>query len=431
MRPSRFARFTAQIALVVLLPTSAHALQPLGEFLAASRGNNPDAKVAEATIHQREAEVDLTRARLLPSFTARGVFTHNQYEALFTPPGSTTSIAILPQNQLDAFLVLDVPVVDLANFSRFDAQKLQLELSKATQGLTHRQLQERVVRSYYMVIAATALIQSTEKSLDLAEKNHAVVKERLAAGVAPPLDLERATANLERAKQDVADAQLSRVLAARSLETITRVTPEAATTFPEDDLHEEQALALWIGQGKDNLPEYKVAEAEAKLADATRRTANLAYVPSLSAQAQERFTNATGFTGRVASYTLSATLQFRFDFSTLAQQDVAKAQAAVTAARADGTKRNAEDAIVEAWHRIGTGIAKARAARAQAKAATSAARIAQDRYATGASTQLDVTQAQRDAFQADVGRIQADLDLTQARAVLRIASGKSAELMQK
>ncbi len=430
MRSTWFGRIVATAALALLVPSSAHALQPLATFLAGTRERNPEARLADATIQQREAEVDLARARLLPSFAARGALTHNQYEAVATLPGSPP-LVIIPQNQLDAFLVLDVPIADLAQFSRFDTQKIQLELSRATQGLTHRQLAERVVRSYYLVIAAAALRQATDKSLDLSEKNLAMVKDRVTAGVAPPLDLERATANLERAKQDVADAELSRVLATRSLETITRVTPEAPTVFPEDDLHEETALAIWIGQGKESLPEYKVAETEAKLADATRRTANLAYLPSLSAQAQERFTNATGFTGRVASYTLSATLSFRFDLGLLAQQDIAKAQAAATVARADGTKRNVEDAIVEAWHRTGTGIAKARAARAQMKAADSAARIAQDRYSSGASTQLDVTQAQRDAFTANVARIQADLDVTQARAILRIAAGKSSELMQK
>ena len=431
MRSTWFGRMVATAALALLVPSSALALQPLATFLAGTKENNPDARVADATIHQREAEVDLARARLLPSFAARGVLTHNQYEAVAQLPGASAPLVIIPQNQLDAFLVLDVPIADLSQFSRYDTQKIQLALSRATQGLTHRQLSERVVRSYYLVIATSALRQATDKSLALSEQNLGLVKDRVAAGVAPPLDLERATANLERARQDVADAELARVLATRSLATLTRITPEPPTAFPEDDLHEETALAIWLGQGKESLPEYKIAENEAKLADATRRTTNLAYLPALSAQAQERFTNATGFTGRVSSYTLSATLSFRFDLGLLAQQDVAKAQAAATAARADGTKRNVEDAIVEAWHRTGTGIAKARAARAQVKAADSAARIAQDRYSSGASTQLDVTQAQRDAFAANVARIQAELDVTQARAILRIAAGKSSELMQK
>jgi outer membrane protein TolC len=106
-----------------------------------------------------------------------------------------------------------------------------------------------------------------------------------------------------------------------------------------------------------------------------------------------------------------------------AQQDIAHAASDVTRARAEGTRRSTEDAIVEAWQRVATNIVKARAARAQLVANEAALRIAQDRYAIGASTQLDVMQAQRDAFAADVARIQADLDLAQTRALLRLASG--------
>lgn len=40
-------------------------------------------------------------------------------------------------------------------------------------------------------------------------------------------------------------------------------------------------------------------------------------------------------------------------------------------------------------------------------------------------TQLDLLQAQRDAFIADVNRIQADAELANARAQLRLASGRS------
>jgi outer membrane protein len=411
-------------AFTFSLAGSASALQPLATFIEGARANHPEARVADATIRQREAEVDQARARLLPSFAARGALTHNQFEAVVSTPGGG-QLVIVPKNQLDAFFQLDVPVVDLTQFARYDAQKIQAELAAASGSLTRRQLEERVVRGYYLLTAASALGRTTERNLEVAEKNRQVVKERVAAGVAPELDLERANANVERAKQDVADATLSRTLAARSLETLSRVTPEPASVFPEDDLREEAPLASWLASAKEVLPELRVAELEGRLADANRKTARYAYFPSLAAQAQERITNATGFANRSASYTLSATLSFRFDLGTLAQQDVAKAAAEVTQARAENTRRNAEDAIVDAWHRIQANIAKARAARAQVKAADSAARIAQDRYSIGASTQLDVTQAQRDAFTADVARIQADLDLTQARAILRIASGKS------
>ena len=417
---------TAPLAAFVLValgaPSTAHALQPLDTFLAGARSNHPDALAADATYRQREAEVGQARGRLLPSLTARGTYTHNQFEAI-TPP-ELGSLVITPQNQLDAVFLLDVPIVDLAQFARYGAQKTQAELADASRALTRRGLEERVVRTYYLFAATSGLRNIADRSLALAEKNKKNVADRLEAGLASELDLERANANVERAKQDVADALLSQQLAARNLETLSRVKPEAATVFPEDDLHDEGTLDSWVAAIDPNMPERRMSEAERKLAEASRDAAKLTFAPALSAQAQERLTNATGFTGRVGSYALSATLSFRFDFGQIAQLDAAKAAQEGAIARAEGTRRSTEDAVAEAYNRINANLAKAKASRAQAKATDRAAVIAEDRYQAGTSTELDVTQAQRDAFSANVARIQSDLDLAQARAVLRIATGK-------
>lgn len=419
----RLFLFGAIAASVLLAPLTAFALQPLETFLEGAHKRNPDVVGADAAYRQKDADVDAARGKLLPSFTARGVYTRNQYEAVFALPGGAP-VTITPQDQLDAFFVLEVPIIDAQQFARYGGSKIVRDIAEATKGMTQRTLDERVVRAYATVLATTNLGRIADRSLELAEKNRKSVADRVAAGVTSELDLERANANVERAKQDIADARLSRVLAIRTLETLTRITPDEATVFAEDDLHEEGPLAAWVAMADSNLPERKLSEADRRLALSTRDAAKLAFVPALSAQAQERLTNATGFTGRVGTYTLSASLTFRFDFGLIAQLDSTRAAAEASTAKSEGVRRSSEDAIVEAWYRIGANIAKGRAARAQAKAATRAASIAEDRYAAGAATELDVTTAQRDAFVADVNRIGADLDLSLARAVLRLAVGK-------
>jgi outer membrane protein TolC len=373
-------------------------------------------------VRQREAESRSQLSRLLPAFSARGIYTRNQYEAVVTLPGAPP-LTITPHDQLDAFFVLDVPVIDLAQLARYDASKLQRKLAEASGDLTERQLHERVIRAYFTLLATSALTRSADNSLLASEKNAAVVKDRIAAGVAPNLDLQRALANVERAKQDVADAALSLALARRSLETISRVTPEPATGFLQDDLHQEPPLDAWLRQAKKNLPELRVAATRIEVAEANAKAARNGYLPTLSAQAQERLTNATGFTGKPSIYTLTATLSFRFDLNTVAQNDAADAASDVTRAEAEGTRRSAEDAIFDAWNRTAFNVAKAHAARAELGATNLAAELALDRYGSGAATELDVTQAQRDDFSSDVARIQADLELAQSRAVLRLVSG--------
>jgi outer membrane protein TolC len=58
------------------------------------------------------------------------------------------------------------------------------------------------------------------------------------------------------------------------------------------------------------------------------------------------------------------------------------------------------------------------------EAARRASTVAKDRYAVGATTQLEVIQVERDAFQAEVGHIQARTELASARAALRISAGR-------
>ncbi len=410
-------------AAAALLPASqAFALQPLEDFLASAHAKNPESLTAEASVKQREAEAAQGRGKLLPSFTARGTYTRNQYEAVANFQG--VALTIIPQDQLDAFFILDVPLLDLPQWARYGGQKVAAQVAEANQAVTRRTLDERVIRAYNTFAVTAGLVETAKKSIDVAEKNRVSVEDRVSAAVATELDKERAIANVERAKQDLADAELSQNLAARALLSLTRLTPSAVTGFPEDDLHPEGPLAQWTGEASDKLPERRVADANRRLAEAQHDAAKLAFVPVLSAQAQERLTNATGFTGRVASYTLTATATFRFDFGLIPALDAQRASTQAAVASADSVRQSTEDAIADAWYRVGAGIAKARAARAQAKASEHAAQIAQERYAAGASTQLDVTQAQRDSFSANVSRAQADLDLTVSRYVLRLASGK-------
>jgi outer membrane protein TolC len=148
-----------------------------------------------------------------------------------------------------------------------------------------------------------------------------------------------------------------------------------------------------------------------------------ARLPTITASAQERFTNAPSLTLHKEYYLLQATATWKLDATVPAAARAQEAAATVAAARADKTRRNAEDAIFVDWHQVRASIDRARAARAQIEASARAATLAHDRYLGGIATQLDVLQAQQDLFRADVGRIQAEADLAYARASLRLDSG--------
>jgi outer membrane protein TolC len=334
-------------------------------------------------------------------------------------------MTVQPYNQWDASLQLDVPLVDLGSHARYRAQLAQADVSRASEEVTRLEVQKQVVRSWYQLVGSKALTDSASKSLELAQANAKQVSDRRDGGIASDLDVQRAEANIERAKQDVSDAELIGTLSRRNLETLTGVAPQAVDIGPSDDLHEEIALSTWLGVARSSAPMLQQAAAQVRATEQNANAAKTAYLPSLSGNAQQRFTNATGFSGHSSYYTISAVLSWRLDFGIGPTVRAQNATVDASLAQQDRITRSVQDQVHESWHRVQTGIAKSRAARAQVAAADKAASIASDRYTNGASTQIEVIQAQRDLFAAEVARIQADADLAAARAMLRLNAGRN------
>jgi outer membrane protein TolC len=424
----RFTIYSHVLAGASALSSVALATQPLDSFLERAGKSSFDGREAEATQRQRVAEADEALGRLTPSLSARGIYTRNQSEVAADLPagpagGPTERLVITPLNQLDAIFQLDVPIIDLANYHRYKATRSLAKGAAAQREATTIDVSRSVARAYYQYLGASALARSAEQSIDAADANQKSVDIRRQAGAATELDLERASANTERSRQDFADAVLGVALAGRSLETLSGLSPEKSDgTLQEDDLHLEGPLQGWL----DLAAKSPGTRAVAHLRDAGRQARSAStstLIPTLSATGQERISNATGFGGRAANYSIQLILAWRFDYGLLAADRAQEAAIQVQEVQLERTERAIADAAFEAYHRVQAGIAKSRAARAQSHAATRAAGLAQERYSVGAATQLDVTEAQRDAFLATASQIQADSDLAFARASLRLAAG--------
>lgn len=405
------------------LSSPAVATQPLDTFLERARGQSFDAREASATERQRSAEAGAAFGRLTPALSARGTFTRNQQEVAARLPNVPERLVITPLNQLDAVFQLDVPIIDLANYHRYKSAQALAESASAQRDATVVDVSRSVTRAYYQYLGASALVRSAKESIGAADANEKNVEARQSAGAATDLDLERASANVARAQQDLADAELGVALAGRSLETLSGLGPEASDgSFAEDDLHVEAPLQGWLDQTTKS-PATRVVSHQREAAQRTAQAQSAALLPTLMATGTERLSNATGFAGRVSNYSLQLILSWRLDYTLLKSDAAQQASLEAQQVRFERTERALADATFEAFQRVQAGIAKSSAARAQARAAARAAGLAQDRYGVGAATQLDVTQAQRDAFLASASRIQADSDLAYARAALRLSAG--------
>jgi outer membrane protein TolC len=156
----RRIRYASRLCLGVALALSgaarpAFALQPVTDFIAHARTWNPQNRAAHATTAQREAEADVSKGNLLPNFSATGMYTRNQYEVttgaltggVSLPPGvSFGNVVIQPLNQLDANLILTVPLINVANWDRKAAAESTVAGARADEANSELTIEKNVLR---------------------------------------------------------------------------------------------------------------------------------------------------------------------------------------------------------------------------------------------------------------------------------------------
>lgn len=98
------------VLLVLGAPRAAWS-QSLDDFLARVT-SSAEVREADAAVSQRAGERTQSLGALIPSLSARAGYTRNQVEVAVTLPGGGRAV-ISPQDQLDASLTLDVPLLDL------------------------------------------------------------------------------------------------------------------------------------------------------------------------------------------------------------------------------------------------------------------------------------------------------------------------------
>jgi outer membrane protein TolC len=423
MPSSRSAACAGALAAALLAAPRAEALQPLEDFLRGARTLSPDNQEARAgTEVAREASSAAT-GRLLPGVALRGLYARNQYDV--SEPVAGGVLTLTPHDQLDAYAILTVPLLDAASFVRARAASGSARAAQESEKDAALQVESAVAQAWYQVVADVGLVDASRRALDVARANLTLTEHQRAAGSVAGLDLDRARAEVERQVQQLASAELGLALDARALASRSGVPPElAGAPRLQDDLHPESALETFV-PADAALPAIAAAREARRAQEEQARAQRLTLVPVLAGSLTEHGTNAPGLLGHDWAYQGVLALSWSLDFTTLPAIRAEDARLAAATAREERTRLAVHDAIHRAWNTVQTGLARSRSARAQAVVSTRAADLARERYRVGAGTQLDLLTAQRDAFAAEVNAIQADADLVNARAQLRLASGRS------
>jgi outer membrane protein TolC len=411
----------ASSLLLLFCPSTAHALQPLSDFLLASHQASTDARQAALVTVQREADEMIAASQLLPSIAASGTYTLNQFESVINM--GQGSVVIQPRHGLSGSAQLSIPLLDLASWRRKKAADRVAGAARLSQETTALEIDRQVAQYYFQLIGAEAIRRSYQANLAVAEESRRVTSAKREEGVATDLEVARATVEVEGIKRSLAEQQLSIALARRALDTLTGIAPSMDTPDIADDLHEEASLGEWEAR-ISQLPSIRGAVLSSAAAHAQASAARLALLPTVAATATEQVTNAAGLVGHKTYFTAMVTASWRLDLAALARRKGQGAAEQAARVQAEATANRARDAVHEAWQRVDSGIMASQSARSQAAAARLAADKARERYAAGAGTQLELIQAQRDWSSMEAARIQSDANLALDRILLRLAVGE-------
>jgi len=407
----------------LLAASPAMALQPLEVFIRAARERNPDAQQASANLAQQNAQAQVALGRQLPGVSARATYLRNQYEESVQFQGET--LTIQPLNQWLGNVQLTVPLIDLANFRRIAAANTNADSFARTLEATRLAIEGQTVQDYFQLLANLALVATAQDYLNVARENLRLTEAKLRAGTATRLDVDRAVAVVEQQVQQLAAAQLQVALVARDLQSTTSITPDISSAQElSDDLHPEAELSVFEANLPD-VPSVAAASAATRAAQQQADAEKLALLPSIGGTFTEFGTNAPGFSPSRWYWQAAIAATWSFDWTNVGNIRASDAAADASRAHELRVRLDAGDTIHRFWQTIAADIAQSRSARAQRDAAVHALEQARVQYRAGTATQLDLLQAQRDAFRAEVTRIQNDANLLNARAQLRLSTGRS------
>ncbi|AKF09698.1 TolC family protein [Sandaracinus amylolyticus] len=415
----------AFVVIAALLVTSrAAAQQPLSQFVDAASSYEPALRAARHDEAAARSRIDEARAALLPSITALLGYQRNEVEVRTqrtSPDGSVLTATILPYDQFDAAVQLDVPLVDVAAWSALDASEADADGAHEATRAAEDRARIAVVVAWHRLVGARSVVDASDERLRVAQRAREDVGRRHDAGVAPALDVARADVEVGLAREAHTNAVLEERLAAQALFAASGLEPDATRVALDVDLAAERPLDDYRAM-LDEMPALRAAREATHGASRRREVAWQRMLPVLRAFARERYTNAAGFQPE-SLWSVGVAAQWTFDFARPAALSTADHELAAAEARADAVRVAADSAVVEAWNRVEAGRARVEAATIALEASARAVHDARERYQVARATQLDLLIAERERFDATVAHALAVAQLAGARATLHALVG--------
>ncbi len=351
-------------------------------------------------------------AFLLPAVTANLDYT--KYSTRFFNIGTGSLVSTSVVGRLDA----RYEILSARKLTELARTQAELDAAQATEAQARFQAALLVESAYYAVLADREFTRVAENRVARAEEQLKAARALVTSGAAVQTDSLQVMLELNRA--EVGLLQQRSNLRVSQLELGRRVgLPGAVDAAPLDTLvprplplSVEAAIAQAVAQG----PEYRVARARERAAEAFLRGRRGAYLPTLALSgAHTRFDDHVFPSARNVS---SLTLPLNYPLWNNGDREIQLSQArtdrdVARAIRADLERAAARD-VTAAYEAYETARARFGLAEAARGVAQENYRVQETRYRAGATTVLDLLEAQ-------LALTQAQADLVDARFSARLA----------
>lgn len=388
--------------------------------------NNPQTRIAWATIRQSQAGVVLARAGYWPQVTANYAYQRNKQV-------NFSGNSVGSQTRYGPSISLSYLLWDFGNRSgSLDAAKFALTAADLSDSQTLQDVILQIEQGYYQVLGLQALRDANEKNVKDAQASLDAAQQRQHSGLATVGDVYQAKAALAGAQlalqQTLGNLAVARgklaVAAGYHANTTLPLAPWQSKVSPQLP---QQNIATLMQQARDSRPELLASKAREQEAVSNLEATRGRGLPTLALTANAGRNTSVFGNSSITTDSYSAGINLTvplFDgFGDQAAMHQAQAAVDIADATTQQLQQQVELEVWQAYQNLHTAAATLTTTSVQLKSAQQAADVAGARYKTGLDNILDVLSSQATLANARVQHVQAQLNWFAALAALGHAVG--------
>jgi outer membrane protein len=400
----------------------------LSEAVRTAEVHQPQLHQARSTVAGAEAQVEISRAPLLPQVSGKLGYQRRTANSALRAADSVNN-SLDTYNGLSAGLYLSQSIYDFgATLGKYRASQAIAESTREAARLTKVQVVLKVRQTFFQASAQKALIKVAKEALLNQQRHLQQIEGFVQVGTRPSIDLAQARTDVANAKLQLISAEsgyrTARAQLMNAMGEVGSLEFEVSDETLSAVAGEDGAAEALVKRAIAARPELASLQRQVESSEQLVRSAKGGYWPALSFS-MSLTEDGDAFTNLAWNWSAGVSLSWSIFQGLQTRGQVRAARAAVDGLHAQ------EDALLQ---QVRLDVLQAqlsiRAARESVVAADSALanagerlRLAEGRYATGVGNAIELGDAQAALTSAAGTRVQAQFNLFTARAQLLAALG--------